>query len=161
MSFFIKSETDDMNDMILSQGNENTLLTARKLPSKSKIIYVFETDLRGSHRTRSAKTALRFHGAIRGRASGLQGKSYAIPVYDYDAITPLPFSSVEQFIEEFIEFVFDCIEEESDYDITEHTSFNIQPLGLGTKDENEIKKALLECPSEVCFFDSRLISMFH
>jgi len=48
-----------------------------------KEIFVFGSNLAGRHGKGAALTAMKEHGAIYGKGSGLQGNSYAIPTKDY------------------------------------------------------------------------------
>lgn len=66
-------------------------------------VFVFGSDLAGRHNWGDALTALREHGAVYGRAVGLQGKSYGIPIQDEQGkLLPLPV--IAQYIEAFLRF---------------------------------------------------------
>jgi hypothetical protein len=66
-------------------------------------ILVFGSDLSGSHNWGDALTALRQYDAVYGRAVGLQGRSYAIPIRDEQGkLLPLPV--IEQYIRAFLRF---------------------------------------------------------
>lgn len=62
-------------------------------------IFVFGTNLEGSHGSGAAKIAYKYFGAIWGQGVGLQGQSYAIP-------TMVPLPELEKYVESFIEFAF-------------------------------------------------------
>lgn len=66
-----------------------------------KIIYVFETNLNGSHKSESAKHAESFYGAVLGVGRGRTGDSYAIPTRSFD-LKPLPLNELEIYIQDFI-----------------------------------------------------------
>lgn len=68
-----------------------------------KEIFVFGADLGGRHSSGDALTALRDHGAVYGRAVGLQGRSYAIPVRDETGkLLPLPV--IAGYVQAFLRF---------------------------------------------------------
>lgn len=62
-------------------------------------IFVFGSNLDGSHGGGAARTAHRYFGAKWGQAVGLQGQSYAIP-------TMVPMDELEKYVDAFIEFAF-------------------------------------------------------
>ena len=66
-------------------------------------IFVFGSDLKGRHTEGDALTALRQYGAVYGRAVGLQGRSYAIPIQDEQGkLLSLPV--IEQYVQAFLRF---------------------------------------------------------
>lgn len=69
----------------------------------SRQIFVFGSNLRGRHGAGSALEAVRNHGAVEGRWTGLQGDSYAIPTKDANLRT-LPLDDITFYVEEFIRF---------------------------------------------------------
>ena len=66
-------------------------------------IFVFGSNLSGRHGKGAAKTALGW-GAIWGQASGLQGRTYAIPTKDANIRRTLTIREIKPFVDEFIEF---------------------------------------------------------
>ncbi len=66
-------------------------------------VFVFGSDLAGRHNTGAALAALRDHGAVYGRAVGLQGRSYAIPVRDERGAL-LPLSVIARYAQAFLRF---------------------------------------------------------
>ncbi|MEW5790270.1 MAG: hypothetical protein ACOY4L_06960 [Pseudomonadota bacterium] len=66
-------------------------------------VFVFGSDLAGRHSSGDALTALRDYGAIYGRAVGLQGRSYAIPVRDEDGKL-LPIPVIARYVQAFLRF---------------------------------------------------------
>ncbi|MBU6460637.1 MAG: hypothetical protein KGQ58_07165 [Proteobacteria bacterium] len=66
-------------------------------------IFVFGSNLAGRHFAGASRYAVEHHGAIEGRAAGLQGNSYAIPTKDEDIIT-LPIGHIKSYVDEFIRF---------------------------------------------------------
>lgn len=64
-------------------------------------IFVFGSNLLGVHGAGAARCAEQYHGAVRGKGKGLQGKSYAIPTKQ----TPrksLPIDEIAKHVEDFI-----------------------------------------------------------
>lgn len=82
--------------------NQTTPKSRRPPRSKATVVHVFETDLRGRHRSRGGRLAVKNYGAKIGRASGLCGSSYAIPIYDYDGESPLSVLDIMGFIDQLI-----------------------------------------------------------
>lgn len=66
---------------------------------KPNEIFVFGSNLEGSHGGGAAEIAHRKFGAVWGQGIGLQGQSYAIP-------TMVPMAELEKYVNSFIEFVF-------------------------------------------------------
>lgn len=66
---------------------------------KDNEIFVFGSNLNGSHGGGAAKIAHQKFGAVWGQAVGLQGQSYAIP-------TMVPIKDLKQYVEQFINFAF-------------------------------------------------------
>lgn len=94
-------ETPQKTTPNFTKDNKDLLEHNRKMPKNKKTVFVFETDIGGTHRTPSAKNAIKHYGAIRYRASGKQGKSYGVPLYGYDGFTPLSAIEIREFILEF------------------------------------------------------------
>lgn len=64
---------------------------------------MFGSDLSGRHSGGDALTALREHGAVYGRAVGLQGSSYAIPIRnEQGGVLPVPV--IARYVEAFLRF---------------------------------------------------------
>lgn len=88
--------------------------------SDKRKIFVFGSNLAGRHGRGSALEAIRYHGAIYGQGSGLQGNSYAIPTKDKH-FGILSLSIIEQYIKEFIKFAKN----------NENMEFNVVKIGCG------------------------------
>jgi hypothetical protein len=100
-----------------------------------KEVFVFASNLSGRHTAGDALTALRKHGATYGRAVGLQGRSYAIPVRDEkDKLLPVPV--IARYVQAFLRFA--AIHKELIFHVTpiacrseEHRDEQIAPLFVG------------------------------
>lgn len=68
-----------------------------------KRIFVFGSNLAGIHGAGAALEAVTKHGAVKGRASGLQGASYGIPTKN-QFLRTLPLSVVRSHIIHFMNF---------------------------------------------------------
>ncbi|HUI29687.1 MAG TPA: hypothetical protein VLX91_05685 [Candidatus Acidoferrales bacterium] len=66
-------------------------------------IFVFGSNEGGRHGKGAAKTAFKW-GAVYGRASGLQGQTYAIPTMNANITRKLSIREVNQYVERFYEF---------------------------------------------------------
>ncbi len=91
------------------------------LPSSH--LFVFGSNTEGNHSGGAAADAVRYFGAVMGQATGLQGKSYAIPTVDY---TPrgdhkLPLDDIRTHVLDFRRFA------------SEHPklTFHVTPIGCG------------------------------
>lgn len=71
--------------------------------SERREVLVFGSNLAGRHTSGEALTALRKYGAAYGRAVGLQGRSYAIPVRD-EQEKLLPVALIERYVAAFLRF---------------------------------------------------------
>jgi hypothetical protein len=81
---------------------------------------VFGSDLGGRHDSGDAPTALREHGAVYGRAVGLQGRSYAVPVLnEQGGVPPLPV--IARDVQAFLRFAA----------IYRQTIFHVTRIGCG------------------------------
>jgi|DewCreStandDraft_4_1066084.scaffolds.fasta_scaffold17361_2 hypothetical protein len=85
-----------------------------------KDVFVFGSDLAGRHAEGDALIALRDHGAVYGRAVGLQGRSYAIPVRDENG-KPLPVPVIARYVKAFLRFA----------EIHREMTFHVTRLGCG------------------------------
>lgn len=83
-------------------------------------VFVFGSDLGGRHSDGDALVALRKHGAVYGRAVGLQGRSYAIPVRNEQG-APLPVLVIARYVEAFLRFAA----------IYRQTTFHVTRVGCG------------------------------
>lgn len=83
-------------------------------------IFVFGSDLAGRHAEGDALIALRDHGAVYGRAVGLQGRSYAIPVRDENG-KPLPVPVIARYVKAFLRFA----------EIHREMTFHVTRIGCG------------------------------
>jgi hypothetical protein len=66
-------------------------------------MFVFGSDLAGHHTVGDALIALRRHGAVYGRAVGLEGRSYAIPVRDEQGKI-MPVAVIARYVSAFLRF---------------------------------------------------------
>ncbi|MBX9865000.1 MAG: hypothetical protein K2Y42_19840 [Hyphomicrobium sp.] len=66
-------------------------------------IFVFASNLAGLHVSGAARIASEHYGAIDGQATGLQGRSYAIPVKD-ENLKSIPLSDVKPHVDRFVGF---------------------------------------------------------
>lgn len=73
---------------------------------KTHEVFVFGSNLSGRHGKGAAKTALTW-GAIWGKASGLQGRTYGIPTKDKSIKRVLSLNEIEPFVDEFINFAIE------------------------------------------------------
>lgn len=71
---------------------------------KDNEIFVFGSNLSGYHGKGAAKTAYTLFGAKWKQASGLQGKSYAIPTKNREVVKALTIDEIRPFVDEFIAF---------------------------------------------------------
>lgn len=86
-------------------------------------IFVFGSDLAGKHVSGDALNALRQHGALYGRAVGLQGHSYALPVRDEQGrLLPLPI--INRYAAAFVQFAT----------IHRELTFHVTRIGCGRDD---------------------------
>lgn len=65
-------------------------------------VFVFGSNLQGSHGGGAARTALKKFGAVMGQGVGLQGQSYAIPTMQGGVET------IKPYVDQFIEFAREC-----------------------------------------------------
>jgi hypothetical protein len=108
-------------------------------PSRSQnMIYVFDTDLRGRHANKSGILAVNRYGAVVGKASGLRGKSWAIPFLDYDGKTPLQWKDVRDFIVEMVNYV------DRQHDQDNHILVSVAALGKGSNLFNYASKYMVK-----------------
>lgn len=70
---------------------------------KDNEIFIFGSNLSGRHGKGAAKTALGW-GAKYGQASGIQGKTYAIPTKDASIRRTLSIEEIKPFVDDFIEW---------------------------------------------------------
>jgi hypothetical protein len=68
-----------------------------------KDVFVFGSDLGGRHTGGDALVALREHRAVYGRGVGLQGRSYAIPVWDEQGKL-MPIAVIARYVNAFLRF---------------------------------------------------------
>lgn len=66
-------------------------------------IFVFGSNLAGAHNGGAARYAVETCGAIMGRATGIQGDSYAIPTMTA-AFNTMPVEHIAPFVAEFLTF---------------------------------------------------------
>ena len=65
-------------------------------------VFVYGSDLAGTHDQDSASLAIRFHGAEVGTWSGPTGNSYVIPYLDSTQRFPLPIDVIKNYVDPFI-----------------------------------------------------------
>lgn len=73
------------------------------LELKNNEIFVFGSNLSGAHGAGAARTAVYKFGAINGKGTGIQGRSYGIPTKDRN-INTLSISKITPHINRFIKF---------------------------------------------------------
>ncbi|SRR6266403_3575878 len=73
---------------------------------KTHEVFIFGSNLSGRHSKGAAKTALTW-GAIYGKASGLQGRTYGIPTKDKSIKRVLSLNEIKHFVDEFIIFAIE------------------------------------------------------
>lgn len=83
-------------------------------------IFIFGSNESGRHGKGAAKTALTW-GAKWGQASGLQGRTYAIPTKDAQIRRTLSISEIKPYVDDFIEFA------KTNYNLT----FLVTEIGCG------------------------------
>jgi hypothetical protein len=83
-------------------------------------IFVFGSNLAGRHGEGAALYARQHHGAIYGKGSGLQGRSYAIPTKD-SQLEPLTLEEIQFYVNGFIAYA------RMNQDLT----FNVTRIGCG------------------------------
>jgi hypothetical protein len=83
-------------------------------------VFVFGSNLRGSHGAGAAKFAHENCGAEYGKGIGRSGMSYAIPTKDYN-IQTLPLHRISAYVDYFIQYA----EEHGD------ENFQLTPIGCG------------------------------
>lgn len=71
--------------------------------NKKSSIFVFGSNLAGTHGKGAARTAILTKGAIYGQSYGLQGESFAIPTAD-EHLNTLPINRIRRYVESFIKF---------------------------------------------------------
>lgn len=67
------------------------------------MIFVFGSNLRGTHGRGAAKFAVRYKNARPGQGTGIQGEAYAIPTKDRN-LRPLPLDAIRNYVQEFLVF---------------------------------------------------------
>lgn len=90
------------------------------MASSEKLIFVFGSNLNGSHGGGAAHHAYLTCGAQYGKAFGLQGESFAIPTMGF-LFEPLPLDMIGYFFLQFLDFA------EKNKDLT----FTLTPIGTG------------------------------
>lgn len=84
-------------------------------------VFVFGSNLGGAHFGGAAFTAYKKFGAVWGQASGMSGKTYAIPTVSKALECPLPIDEIKPYVEEFVEFAKN----------NKHLKFYVTPVGCG------------------------------
>lgn len=83
-------------------------------------IFVFGSNLAGRHGKGAALDAKKYHGAIYGKGTGLQGKSYAIPTKGHN-LEILSLNQISYHIATFVDFA----------KTNPHHIFNVTKIGCG------------------------------
>lgn len=83
--------------------NQRRTISNKIIELKDDEIFVFGSNLKGSHGAGAALMAARKFGAVFGKGSGLQGKSYGIPTKDKN-INTLPLSKIKPYVDKFIKY---------------------------------------------------------
>ncbi len=86
---------------------------------KPNEIFTFGSNESGIHGAGAAFTALKW-GAIKGRAFGLQGQTFAIPTKDWK-IDTLPLDSIDNYVQRFIDLAI----------FHRHFNFLVTEIGCG------------------------------
>lgn len=86
----------------------------------SENIFVFGSNLAGRHGKGSAREALLYHGAIRGRGVGRMGSSYAIPTKGR-MMEVLPLPIISGHVERFLAYATE----------NSHLRFDVVAIGCG------------------------------
>ena len=84
------------------------------------MIFVFGSNLAGRHEKGAALHAVTYHGAIKGKGSGRQGQSWAIPTKTAQ-LRPLPLSTIEQYVMQFLTYA----------KASPNLDFALTPVGTG------------------------------
>lgn len=115
---------------------------------KSKMIFVFGSNLKGIHGAGAALYAKQHYGALNGRGVGLQGNSYAIPTKRTPWNT-LPLDEIEEYVKEFLLFA------------QQHPSYTFKVTrigcGLAGYSNEQIAPLFKDAPSN-CYFDPEWLS---
>jgi len=130
-----------MVDMIEHDKFRTTGQTRRNRPAatqRQNLIFVFGSDLGGRHIADDALRALREYGAAYGRAVGLNGQSYAIPVRDEHGRS-LPVPVISRYVQAFLRFAATHKE----------LRFRVSRLGCGPQDprDDELAPLFVRAPS--------------
>lgn len=83
-------------------------------------IFVFGSNLAGRHGKGAALAARKDHGAIYGKAEGLQGSAYAIPTKS-SSLVPLPLETIAGHVATFLTFA----------EYHPELIFSVTPIGTG------------------------------
>lgn len=105
-------------------------------------IFVFGSNSEGRHSKGAAREALVAHGAIYGRARGIQGNSYAIVTKELRRnYPPVDFLEVKYQVEDFLKFARK----------NPRLKFNVTPIGCGLAGftPEEIAPLFKEAPSNI------------
>lgn len=107
-------------------------------------IFVFGSNTAGRHGKGAALAARRDHGAIYGKAEGLQGNSYAIPTKDA-ALKTLPLQFIAPAVRRFLEFARN----------NPNWRFRLTPIGCGLAgyQPDDIAPMFRDAPSNVALPD--------
>lgn len=116
----------NLNDSTIQASKLLKIKNTRRPSRTQNMIYVFDTDLRGRHANRNGTLAVNRYGAVVGKASGLRGKSWAIPCLDYDGETALQWKDVKDFIDEMAVYI------EHQHDQSNHILVSVAALGQGS-----------------------------
>lgn len=107
---------------------------------KPNEIMVFGSNLAGIHGKGAARVAYMKFGAVYGSATGIQGKSYAIPTKDYH-LRVLSLEEIKKYVDDFLDYAIHYPEKE----------FFVSAIGTGLAGYKPKDIALMfkEVPSNV------------
>lgn len=91
---------NSLSNLMQNTGEYRRTKDAMKLVNS---IFVFGSDLRGTHDRGAARTAHEKYGAIKGQARGLQGRSFAVPFKKKEGVL-LDFDTFKLQILDFLQF---------------------------------------------------------
>ncbi len=82
---------------------DRTLELEKTASRQTEAVWVFESNLAGTHTSGVASIAAEYHGAVDGKPSGHQGNSFAIPIADHDN-NPLARDDVARIVKSFLTY---------------------------------------------------------
>ncbi|MFO1435375.1 MAG: hypothetical protein U1F34_03025 [Gammaproteobacteria bacterium] len=112
-------------------------------------VLVFESNLAGQHGKGTSFLAEKCHGAVAGKGWGLQGSSYAIPVFDKD-LMPVSATILSNYVQSFLKHA----------ESTPQQRFRVTALGFGNPNisQAELVKMFARAPSN-CMLPGRWLEL--